>query len=118
MDRISGRSGMFLGVVDDFNWTDDAPYFQVEATGYIGPYGSGSQFDEANRALRRFVGLGLGLKLFASEQQYKAFRTKRFWIIHNKEIHHWRIHDRLVVDRKSKRVNPSSSVANRQPSFA
>src|SRR3546814_2310167 len=32
MDRISGRSGMFLGVVDDFNWTDDAPYFQVEAT--------------------------------------------------------------------------------------
>lgn len=97
-DRISGRSGILLGVIDDFNWTDDATYFQVEAAGYIDPYGSGSQFDEANRALRRFVGLGLGLKLFTYLQQYKPIPTKHFWIIHTKYDNQWRIHDRIDMD--------------------
>lgn len=91
-----GMGLLLLG--EEFNWQDDAAYFQFDAVGYIGPYGQGTQFDEANRALRRFVGLALGLKLFTHSPQYKPFPTKRFWLVH-REVGGARVlHNRLELD--------------------
>jgi len=95
---LKGSGGLAIFLPDAFDWTDNAAYFQVEAAGYIGPYGGEAPSDGANRALRRFVGLGLGLKLFAHEPKYTPIPKRRFWLIHKKAGDAWVIHERLDVD--------------------
>lgn len=97
--RVLTSGGAFsILLTDEFDWKDDTAYFQFEAAGFIGSYGTGAQADSANRALRRFVGLALGLKLFKHELKYKPFPTKRFWIVHRKADDEWSIQERLEMD--------------------
>jgi hypothetical protein len=52
------------------NWTKDGVYLQVDADGYIGPYGGSNPHLEAVRSLRAFCGLGLALGLFDVSSAY------------------------------------------------
>lgn len=100
-NRLAGASGALALLVDnDFAWEDAAPYFQFEPTGFIGPYGTGTQSDEANRALRRFVGLALGLKLFTHKPHYRPFTPARFWLLHRKVDEQWVAQDRFDIDNE------------------
>ena len=108
---LKGSGGLALLIAGEFE-EEGVPYFQFEAAGFIGPYGGGVQFDGANRALRRFIGLGLGMKLFAHQHQFSPYPKRHHWLIHRKVDERWRLNERLEIDVEDSAVMDSIKLWN------
>jgi len=73
------------GWLSSVNWTKDGVYLQVDADGYIGPYGGTNPYLEAVRALRAFSGLGLALGLLDIGSTYLSQSPPSDVLIHRQE---------------------------------
>jgi hypothetical protein len=82
---LSGLLGALGGGLPSVHWVKDGPYLQVDADGYIGPYGGSNPHLEAIRTLRAFCGLGLALGLFEMDSTYQPQTPPTVVLLHREE---------------------------------
>ena len=73
------------GQFGSVKWSKDGIYLQVDADGYIGPFGGSNPHLQAVRTLRAFCGLGLALGLFDVRPAYLPQWTPSDILIHRHE---------------------------------
>jgi hypothetical protein len=115
---LSGLLGALgTGWLSSVNWTKDGVYLQVDAEGYIGPYGGSNPHLEAVRALRAFCGLGLALGLFDTSSAYLSQSPPSDVLIHRQEPNGAFVPIRAITlddgtSRTIKRLAPSEFLAS------
>ncbi|MEA1995862.1 MAG: HEPN domain-containing protein [Campylobacterota bacterium] len=70
-------------------WEENATYFQVRVSGFIGGYGGTVPVEEAVSTLKSFCGLSIALRLLKVNYRYKTTPSKSKFFIHRNIKDKW-----------------------------
>jgi hypothetical protein len=81
--------GTLLTGVRPQQWDLLSTYFQVRVIGFIGRYGITAPIIEAISLLKAFCGIGIALRLFKVNFNYRPIPTKAKFFIHRQDADEW-----------------------------
>jgi hypothetical protein len=87
-DQSIQRRGL-LSIVTDNKWDADLLCLQFKIDGFIGYYGESAGFEAVKEELKSFCGLGIALRLFRLNPQYRSTPSVASFYIHRFEQDRW-----------------------------
>lgn len=101
---------LLLGTPQDVQWDGKVAHIQIEATGFIGPYGGSGPTLEVSRSFKSICGLGLALRLFQIKRMYQPYTPKIYLYVHRRDENGWQIDNRLELDDETSRLMHELSI--------
>jgi hypothetical protein len=100
--RIHG--GALLFGPTDAKWVEGKFYLQIEAEGFVGPFGGTACARQSQRHLKAFFGLGLALRLLEIEVVYFPVPPVHSFYVHKAQDDQWQIDGKLGFDSDFSRI--------------
>lgn len=87
-------------------WSDESAFLQLDASGFIDPFGMTTPYVTSEHSLKAFFGLGIALFLFRAQHTWSPWPLKNQIYVHRQNGEVWELEDRLDVDDdKSRALN-------------
>jgi len=102
-NRIHGGTLLFP-TATDVKWLSYGIILQMEAEGFVGPYGGAATATAIEGALKSFFGLGIALRLFQVRADYSLAEPKYGFYVHKLTDDKWIIDNKVSLNTDTARV--------------